>query len=52
MIAQQLLKMLESDERRWEEAFAHSGEELDLLAQRARDHLRAGRTKPLKPEEL
>jgi hypothetical protein len=52
MIAQQLLNLLESDERRWDEAFAHSGEKLDQLAQRARDHLRAGRVKPFNPEEL
>jgi hypothetical protein len=52
MLAQQLLAMLESDEKRWDEAFAHSGDKLDQLAQRARDHLSVGRVKPLDPEDL
>jgi hypothetical protein len=51
-LGRRLLELLETDDKRWEEAFARTGEQLDRLAARARDDIRAGRVRPLDPEKL
>ena len=50
-LAKWLLAELES-ERRWNEAFARSGDQLAELADKALQEHRKGRTKPLNPEQL
>jgi hypothetical protein len=40
------------DERRWDEAFARSQEQLGRLANRVRDDIRAGRVRDLGVDEL
>jgi hypothetical protein len=51
-MGRRLLELIESDEKRWDEAFARSGEQLDRLAEEALEDFRAGRTTPLDPEKL
>jgi hypothetical protein len=51
-MGRRLLELIESDEKRWDEAFARSGEQLDRLAEDALEDFRAGRTTPLDPEKL
>ncbi len=50
--ARWLLEAIESDERRWDTAFARSGDKLGRLASRALEDFRAGRAGPLDPEKL
>lgn len=50
-LAKWLLAELES-ERRWDEAFARSGDRLSQLADQALKEHRKGRTKPLDTEQL
>jgi hypothetical protein len=50
-LARWLLAELES-ERRWDEAFARSSDQLAQVADRALKEHRRGRTKPLDPEQL
>jgi aspartate/glutamate racemase len=51
IIAQLILDELE-DERLWEETFAASEEKLSRLADKVRQDIREGRTKPLGIDEL
>ena len=51
VIASWILQEMAS-ERRWDEAFARSGEALDRLAEEALAEHRAGRTTELVPDEL
>jgi len=41
-----------NDERRWEEAFARSQDQLSRLAAKAREDIRAGRVKSVGMDEL
>ena len=41
-----------ADERRWEEAFAHSQEPLARLAAKVREDIRAGRVRQVEVDEL
>ena len=50
-IAAIILEELE-DDRRWDEAFARSADVLERLADEALAEFRAGKTKPLDPDEL
>jgi hypothetical protein len=50
-LAKWLLAELES-ERRWDDAFARSSDQLANLADQALKEHRKGRTKPLNPEQL
>lgn len=50
-VAEWLLAEIE-DERQWDEAFANSSDVLEKLALEALEELRAGRTKPLNPDQL
>ena len=50
-LAKWLLAELES-ERRWDQAFARSADQLAQLAEEALKEHRKGRTKPLNPEQL
>lgn len=51
--ARWLIRMLESDdEQAWTALFAQSGDKLDRLARRAREHFTAGRAPTLDPEKL
>ena len=50
-LAKWLLAELES-ERRWDQAFASSADQLAQLAEEALKEHRKGRTKPLNPEQL
>ncbi len=47
-----LLEAIESDERRWDAAFAQSGHVLDRLENQALEDIKAGRTEPLDPDKL
>lgn len=40
------------DERRWDEQFAKSQDVLEKMAKQALEEHRAGKTKPLEPDEL
>ena len=51
VLAKWLLSELES-ERRWDEAFARSADQLSHLADEALKEHTKGRTKPLNPEQL
>jgi hypothetical protein len=46
-----MLEELQS-ERRWDDLFARSQDLLAKMAREAREEYRAGRTKPLDPDEL
>lgn len=50
--ARWLMETIESDERRWDEAFARSPKKLEKLATRALKAARAGRAEPLDPGKL
>ena len=50
-LAKWLLAELEA-ERRWDEAFSRSSDQLAHLANQALKEHRKGRTKPLNPEQL
>ena len=50
-LAKRMLAEIES-ERRWDEAFARSADQLGTLAAEALKEHRKGRTKPLNPERL
>ena len=50
-LAKWLLSELES-ERRWDETFARSGDQLAQFADHALKEHRKGRTKPLDPDQL
>ena len=50
-LAKWLLAELES-ERRWDEAFSRSADQLETLADEALTEHRKGRTKPLSPDRL
>lgn len=50
-LARFILAELES-ERRWDEAFARSGDVLDRLADEALEESRLGETEPLDPDTL
>ena len=50
-LAKWLLSELES-ERRWDEAFSRSVDQLETLANEALTEHRKGRTKPLSPDRL
>ena len=47
-----LLRTLESDEKRWDAAFAQSGRVLDGLEAQALEDIKAGRAEPLDPDKL
>ena len=49
---QWLLEALESDERRWDAAFAAAPDKLRRLARKALDEFHSGRTEALDPEKL
>jgi hypothetical protein len=51
-LARWLLDTIESDERRWDAAFAQSGRVLDRLEKQALEDIEAGRTEPLDPDKL
>jgi hypothetical protein len=50
-IAALILEELE-DERRWDESFARSADQLAALAREAREERRRGETQPLDPDEF
>jgi len=50
-LAKWLLSELES-ERRWDDTFERSADQLTQLAEEALREHRKGRTKPLKPEQM
>jgi len=50
--AQLLLHAIESDERRWDVAFAQSSDKLARLADRALEEFRSGRAEVLDPEKF
>jgi len=50
-VADWILAELE-DERRWDEAFARSADQLAALAREAREEHRRGETLPLDPDDL
>jgi hypothetical protein len=41
-----------ADERRWDEAFTRSQDQLGRLAQKVRQDIKAGRTRNARPDEL
>jgi hypothetical protein len=47
-----LLRTLESDEKRWDAAFAQSGRVLDRLEAQALEDIKSGRAEPLDPDKL
>jgi hypothetical protein len=47
-----LLRALESDEKRWDAAFAQSGQVLDRLEAQALEDIKVGRAEPLDPDKL
>lgn len=50
--ARWLLESIESDERRWDIAFAESSDKLARLAKEALDDFQSGLCDPLDPEKL